>query len=237
MGLGAAFGTYYENLEKEAEKEAQAKANRATEMYDLDKQEEQEVAQLFKDLDTPYTSNPTIEKPVMKAPEKLPEPQYELRDTTTEYTLDGLNITQYDVPNANHGKNDSVDKIIAHRTSGGNFDPRGGRLNNDGLGAHFTINYDGSVHQVGQEMDKMWHAGPKGNSNSIGIEVVGRHLGVDKGWEEMTREQEETLTKLSRYLTQKYDISSSNIIPHADIAAKMPTEGYTVRDTILASMR
>ena len=61
MGLGAAFGTYYENLEKEAEKEAQAKANRATEMYDLDKQEEQEVAQLFKDLDTPYTDPSSVQ--------------------------------------------------------------------------------------------------------------------------------------------------------------------------------
>ncbi len=151
-------------------------------------------------------------------------------------SMNGLDITRYNIPSAKHGTNTKVNKIITHRTSGGDFQSKAARLNEEGLGAHFTINYDGSVHQVGEETDKMWHSGPKGNPNSIGIEVVGRHLGAKKGWETMTDKQVNTLGVLSNYLVKKYGIDSESIIPHADIAAKQPTEGYTVRDAILAAV-
>ncbi len=149
--------------------------------------------------------------------------------------LSGLNYKQYNIPTAAHGKNRKVDRLVTHRTTGHGFHPNAPRLTKKGFGAHYTILQDGSIAAVNSPDDKMWHAGPKGNTNSIGIEVTGKYLGEEKGWEKMTEAQRSTLGILGKRLIDTYGITKENIQPHYKLAAKTGTEGQSVTDLLVSS--
>ncbi len=143
------------------------------------------------------------------------------------YTKD-LNVTQYDIPELYHGKQ-TPDRIITHRTAGRGFHtPSDSRALEGGLGAHYTVDREGKVHQIGDPTTKMWHAGPKGNTNSIGIEATGRYDEATGKWEDLTEAQERSIAQLGKNLMSEYGISSERIYPHYTLAAKSGTEGDMV---------
>ena len=140
--------------------------------------------------------------------------------------LDGA--TQYKIPGAVHGTRGSTDSLIVHRTAGHGFHPNDTRLTKGGLGAHLTITRDGKVHQVGNLGDKMWHAGPKYNNRSIGMEVTGKY--INGAWEPMTDLQKASVDKYGRMIVDRYKINPNNIRHHASVAAKTAGEGLLVEN-------
>jgi len=129
-------------------------------------------------------------------------------------TPEELAIKKYNIKRmSTHGKRKKTDKIIIHRTAGYGFQETDTRMTEDGIGAHFTINADGSIHQVNDVNDYMSHA--KGhNQGSIGIEIAGLNLGGTE-WEAMTPAQEEALKRLTGSLVKSYQIPIENVISHS----------------------
>jgi hypothetical protein len=155
---------------------------------------------------------------------------------------------KHDIKRGKAGIRKKTDSIIIHRTAGsGNFNPKANRLAKEGYGAHFTINPDGSIDQVGNIDWKMSHAGPQWNGRSIGIEIVGEHLGGMGGgkvpypnpdkegqWAPLTPAQEATLKRLSGDLVKKYNIPSENIMDHYN-ATKGTKYGKTLNEGSIAA--
>lgn len=137
-------------------------------------------------------------------------------------------IKKFKIKGMEKGKRSKTDTIVIHRTAGGGkFNEKDTRLTKDNLGAQFWIEKDGTINQIGDIEQKMWHAGDF-NDRSIGIEIVGKHLGKDSkdpSWEPLTPQQEAALKELTGFLVKKYDIPSENIVPHTSIANKTAGEG------------
>jgi len=162
-------------------------------------------------------------------------------NNVTDALLAGIKFNRYDIPQAAHGKQ-KVKRIVGHRTAGTGFHPDDLRLTKKGFGAHYTILPDGSMAVVNSPETKMWHAGPKGNRDSVGIEVVGRYKDQVKdykgewddtgGWEPMTDAQKKTLKTFGERLISYYNIPKENIQPHYRLASKSGTEGQQVVDVL-----
>ena len=143
------------------------------------------------------------------------------KDSNYASTFGLDNIQTYDIPELYHGTQ-VPNKIVTHRTAGHGFHtPTDSRALTQGLGAHFTVDRKGMVHQIGTPENKMWHAGPKSNNNSIGIEATGKY--IDGKWEDLTPVQETAIAKLGKGLRDKYDIK--DVQPHYKLANKSGTEG------------
>ena len=144
----------------------------------------------------------------------------------------GMNVKNYDIPELYHGEQ-TPNSIVTHRTAGHGFHtPTDSRALTKGLGAHYTVDREGVVHKIGKDTNAMWHAGPKGNKNSIGIEVTGRYDTETKEWEAMTPKQKEVSAMLGSRLAKKYGIASDHINPHYQLANKSGTEGKAVMNNI-----
>ena len=83
--------------------------------------------------------------------------------------------------------------------------------------AHFVVDFNGDIYQIGEETDILWHAGVSSwngkqnlNRYSIGIEI--------RGINAFTNEQRIAVRKLVNYLIKKYNIPKENILRHKDIA-------------------
>ena len=219
MGLGSAMGTFITALESY---EAATKKKKADEL-------------------TPrgmYTGNTTDEVFSGESETMIKTKEYDT-PKLAKAMADGFDIDKdlvvqkYDIPELYHG--DQVpDKIVTHRTAGYGFHtPNDKRALSKGLGAHFTIDRDGKVHQIGNPETKLWHAGPKGNNGGIGIEVTGKY--VDGKWENLTPHQERALQKLGKGLMKKYKIGNESVMPHYKLAPKSGDEGQKVADLLIAN--
>ena len=91
------------------------------------------------------------------------------------------------------------------------------------VSAHYFIRKNGSVLNLVPPTYEAWHAGKsswKGlksiNKYSIGIEI--QNPGHDNEYENFSQNQIISAKKLLRYLMNKYNIKSKNVLGHSDIA-------------------
>ena len=173
-------------------------------------------------------AKPTKAKePIKTTKSKEPKITKAMRQSNAESYV-ASNTLHYNIPRAKHGVRTKTTQIIAHRTAGSGFHPHDTRLTEEGLGAHYTITYDGKIHQVNNEGDKMWHAGTE-NGNSVGVEVVGKFNDDTQSWEKMTAEQKISLDALTRKLSKQYGISGSSIKAHIEVGKKTVGEGLQAK--------
>ncbi|WP_010325294.1 N-acetylmuramoyl-L-alanine amidase [Marinobacterium stanieri] len=66
------------------------------------------------------------------------------------------------------------------------------------------------------------------NSDSIGIEIVGKHLGEEK-YEPVSKMQNASLKWLVKILYDQFGISSGDVYKHPDISYKNPGEAATAK--------
>ena len=91
------------------------------------------------------------------------------------------------------------------------------------VSCHYLIDRKGKILRMVNESFIAWHAGKSKwknfinlNKNSIGIELVNK--GHEFGYENFTNMQINSLIQLCLILKRKYNIKSSNIVGHSDIA-------------------
>tara|TARA_B100000029_G_scaffold467001_1_gene502941 strand:- start:13 stop:750 length:738 start_codon:yes stop_codon:yes gene_type:complete len=96
---------------------------------------------------------------------------------------------------------------------------------NSEVSCHYFIKRNGSIILMVPELYEAWHAGKSNwkkdkslNKKSVGIEIANK--GHNFGYENFSKIQINSLTKLSKYLIKKYKIKKSNILGHSDIAYK-----------------
>jgi N-acetylmuramoyl-L-alanine amidase len=148
-----------------------------------------------------------------------------------------------------HGKmNDIVKGIVLHRTENYTTKQTINAFNNkrDGVyyGAHFIVGKDGDITQTAGFDKFTYHAavtkkpalGIISNSNSIGIEVVGKYEkkkdSVGK-WEDVSDIQAQGVVCLVRMLLRKYNLTfNDNIYCHDEISSKTDGEGTVVYKAI-----
>lgn len=108
------------------------------------------------------------------------------------------------------------------------------RLEENGVGTHFYIYYDGTIYQAADLDAVTWHVGTNGyytqlhpyarNSNTIGIELC-VHCDGDPtddhcGQWYFTEETQRAAVKLVRYLMRELDIPADHVLRHGDIVNK-----------------
>ena len=91
------------------------------------------------------------------------------------------------------------------------------------VSSHYFIKISGEIITLVPDLYTAWHAGRSAwrnynslNKNSIGIEIA--NPGHGKGYKKFSRSQILSLIRLSKFLIQKYKISSKNILGHSDVA-------------------
>jgi N-acetylmuramoyl-L-alanine amidase len=94
---------------------------------------------------------------------------------------------------------------------------------NSNVSCHYFIKRNGHIILMVPELYEAWHAGKSKwkkdislNKKSLGIEVSNK--GHEFGYENFSKNQINSLIKLSKYLIKKYKIKASNILGHSDIA-------------------
>ena len=94
---------------------------------------------------------------------------------------------------------------------------------NSNVSCHYFIKRNGKIILIVPELYEAWHAGKSNwkkdtslNKKSLGIEVSNK--GHEFGYENFSKDQINSLIKLSKYLIKKYKIKASNILGHSDIA-------------------
>ena len=91
------------------------------------------------------------------------------------------------------------------------------------VSCHYFIKKNGEIILMVPEKYEAWHAGISAwkkdvylNKSSIGIEISNK--GHRFGYENYSKNQINSLKKLSKFLIKKFKIKSSNIVGHSDIA-------------------
>ena len=91
------------------------------------------------------------------------------------------------------------------------------------VSCHYFIDEQGNIEKIVPEEFSAWHAGKSSwknykflNKFSIGIELV--NPGHDYGYRKFSKKQIHSLKKMSKKLISKYNIKSSNIVGHSDVA-------------------
>ena len=94
---------------------------------------------------------------------------------------------------------------------------------NSNVSCHYFIKSNGQIILMVPELYEAWHAGKSKwkkdislNKKSLGIEISNK--GHEFGYENFSKNQINSLIKLSKYLIKKYKIKASNILGHSDIA-------------------
>ena len=153
----------------------------------------------------------------------------------------GNNVSVNLEPKVDRGKlPKGTQAIVLHRTEGGNAE---GAIStwkeeNGAAGAHVVVDKDGKITQVVNFDNKANHVGKTkdptypNNSNSVGIEVVGRYNEKTKTWEPLTSEQIQSTIELVNGLMKSYGLSQKNIYEHDVISWKTDGEGTIVWDSI-----
>lgn len=126
------------------------------------------------------------------------------------------------------GKRKETKNIIIHRTAGGGkFNIKDSRLAEKKIGAQAWIEKDGTLHVIGDPDAMLYQSKGGWNENSIGIEIVGKHLGGDK-WEPLTPEQEKTLKQYTGQLMVRYKLPPTAIEGHYNYKGSEKTKGEGV---------
>ena len=95
--------------------------------------------------------------------------------------------------------------------------------NKSKVSSHYFVKNNGEILNLVPDLYEAWHAGKSSwkhyrflNKFSIGIEVS--NPGHEHGYKKYNSSQISSLIKLLKYLQNKYDIKSQNILGHSDIA-------------------
>ncbi|MDC2997857.1 N-acetylmuramoyl-L-alanine amidase [Candidatus Pelagibacter sp.] len=91
------------------------------------------------------------------------------------------------------------------------------------VSAHYFIKKNGSILNLVPPIYEAWHAGKSSwkdlkslNKYSIGVEI--QNSGHDNNYENFTQKQIISTKKLLKYLINKFNVKSKNILGHSDIA-------------------
>lgn len=131
------------------------------------------------------------------------------------------------------GSNNSHQFIIIHYLGVKNADNP--NLYNNGYGGHFNITRDGKIYQAADYNTVLWHVGNPGcytkkhpngwdptNYNCIGIE---NSVCYDSDWY-FTKETEESLVQLTKWLMQELNIDADHVLRHYDVLNKVCPAPY-----------
>ena len=117
-----------------------------------------------------------------------------------------------------------TDGVIYHHTGGRSLSGAMSTLQARGLGYHYLIGRDGSLHPYYPDNTVAYHAGPTdknpgvGNWNTIGVAA----LANDNN--DLTKEQLDAAIKLNQMLSSKYGFSSSNVFGHGAVTSRKNAE-------------
>lgn len=125
------------------------------------------------------------------------------------------------LPYYNDRKGKSINTIVIHASAQHTSDALMNKLIERELSSHYLVDEKGEIIRMVPEACRAWHAGVGEwmgdkdlNSTSIGIEMCNGLFGE----EPFTDKQIESLTELCLHLIDKYDIQSTQIIGHSDLA-------------------
>jgi len=130
-------------------------------------------------------------------------------------------------PNFNSTKRTSkqIKLIIFHYTGMKKESEAINRLTdiNSKVSSHYLIKNNGEIMRLVPDLYIAWHAGISSwkshkslNTNSIGIEIS--NPGHNFNYKKFSKQQIKSILKLTKFLIQKYQIKSQNILGHSDIA-------------------
>ena len=130
-------------------------------------------------------------------------------------------------PNFNSTKRTSkqIKLIIFHYTGMKKESEAINRLTdiNSKVSSHYLIKNNGEIMRLVPDLYIAWHAGISSwknykslNTNSIGIEIS--NPGHNFNYKKFSKQQIKSILKLTKFLMQKYQIKSQNILGHSDIA-------------------
>jgi N-acetyl-anhydromuramyl-L-alanine amidase AmpD len=196
--------------------------------------------------------------------------------------LDGLNIengmivgdkvVDKRIVELEHGPMMRVDAIVLHQTDSSKLNLDHAR--NDGIGAHFYIDKDGTIYQTARLDQSTWHVGKikskcyeektctpdeqkaiksmiqdknwsseinkhesekaypdryPNNSDSIGIEVVGKYNESTKTFDRPTEAQTQSLKWLTRSLAKEFGLDiNSDVYIHPQVSYKQEDEARSL---------
>lgn len=150
-----------------------------------------------------------------------------------------------------------VEIVVLHRTAGGKASGTLTHMSKEGYGAHFVIDYDGTVYQTIGLDKKGSHMGVKqypstikagwGNGNSIAIETCGYSMDKDGNkrvgpkydkiphdhWEPVTDSQAKSVACLLKFLLNHFNLKIDDVKVHEKLCQKEPKEGADVYNAML----
>ena len=122
-------------------------------------------------------------------------------------------------------KNKNIDFLIFHYTGMRNEESAIKKLTSykSEVSCHYFIKKNGEILNLVPDLYVAWHAGISRwknysslNKNSIGIEIS--NSGHNYNYVNFTKNQINSVYKLSKFLIKKYNIKNKNILGHSDIA-------------------
>ncbi len=127
-------------------------------------------------------------------------------------------------PNFNERGGKDIDTIVLHHTATNNGAGDLAHMRNprSEVSAHYMVDRDGKIYQLVGDSKRAWHAG-KGELHGVPTDVNGRSIGIEivndgSGKTPFTEAQMKSLTQLTGYLKQQYNVPMSNIVGHKDVA-------------------
>ena len=125
----------------------------------------------------------------------------------------------------NKRKSKQIEFLVFHYTGMRKESDAINRLTNiqSEVSSHYLIQRNGTINVMVPDLYVAWHAGKSSwksfkslNKNSIGIEIS--NPGHDNKYINFSKKQIQSILYLSKSLMKKYNIQSSNILGHSDIA-------------------
>jgi RHS repeat-associated protein len=171
-------------------------------------------------------------------PVRLIDPNGKQVDAITDGVASGNKVTNDITATVSRAPMKKIEGIVLHRTAGGSTSSaiNTSKGNKGRTGFHLIIGYVGSTTQLINMNNRANHVGKQktdiGNSNSIGIEVVGKYDSKTEKWESLTPEQIESTAMAVHTLMEKYNLSIENVYPHEKLSWKTLGEGQIVLDAI-----
>ena len=116
----------------------------------------------------------------------------------------------------------SIDRIVVHQTAGEDegkftaYNIANDHVNNNdwaGIGYHYLITNDGKIYQTNPDNKISYHASGY-NTRSIGVAITGNHTIGDDNYDIIDEKKYKALVYLLAKLSNKYNISTSEIIGH-----------------------
>ena len=133
-------------------------------------------------------------------------------------------INKYKSPNYNKRNNSKIKFVIIHYTAINNYHEAITYLcdKKNKVSSHFLINQKGEIFSLVNEKYRAWHAGISYwcnyhdlNSVSLGIEL---DYSLSKKNNKFSNKMMKSICDLLKYLKNKYNISTNNVLGHSDIA-------------------